>query len=73
LIDHKQFYIIWRSNLSVLSVPDTSYSRNTTCALKIPTFLLLLKCIKKNISVKWCGYAKKKLDIKFSTHNAFLE
>jgi len=29
----KDFKIIWRSNLSTLSVPGVTYSRNTSCAL----------------------------------------
>ena len=38
----QNLYIIWLSNLPVLSVPDEAYSRNASCALNlISTFLLI--------------------------------
>jgi len=41
LIDLKDFKIIWLSKLSIVSVPDEGYTRNTLCALNlISTFLL---------------------------------
>jgi len=37
---HKDFKIIWLSNILTLSVPDAGYSRNVSCALiLISTFL----------------------------------
>ena len=40
----KYFYIMWLSNVSILSVSDDRYSRNVLCALNfISTFFLQLK------------------------------
>ena len=39
-------YIIWLSNLLILSVPDEGYSRNASCALNlISTFLFILRYV----------------------------
>ena len=38
-----QFLIIWFSNLSIMSVPDEGYARNTPCTLNLisPSFFFI--------------------------------
>ena len=47
LLDPKDFYIIWLSNLLIISVQSVEgYSRNVSCALNlISTFVIIGTCM----------------------------
>jgi hypothetical protein len=38
-------WIIWLSNLSILSVPDKGYSRNVSCTLNLTSTFLLIQIV----------------------------